>query len=41
MDKKPLIGVSILAVILLVMGSAHPVLANEGLPDLIIEDLLI
>ena len=35
MDKKPLIGVSILAVVLLVLGSSNQVLASEEKPDLI------
>src|SRR4030042_3890926 len=38
MDKKPLI---VCAVVLLVLGSSIPVLANEEKPDLIVEDLLI
>jgi hypothetical protein len=41
MDKKPLIVVSLCAVVLLVLGSSNTVLANEEKPDLIIEDLLI
>ncbi len=41
MDKKPLIVISICAVVLLVMGSSNTVVANEEMPDLIIEDLLI
>jgi hypothetical protein len=36
MIKKPIFGVSIMAVILLVLGSITPVLASEEKPDLII-----
>jgi hypothetical protein len=41
MMKKPLIVVSLCAVVLLVLGSSNTVIANEEMPDLIIEDLLI
>jgi len=39
MDKKPLIVVSICAVVLLVLGSSVSVLASEGKPDLIIDGI--
>jgi len=41
MDKRLLIVVSLCVVVLLVLGSSNTVVANEEMPDLIIEDLVI
>jgi len=41
MRKHPIIGGSICAVVLLIMGSSNTVLASEGKPDLIVESINI